>query len=210
MERQVQWCARGTAHFVSTSLRLFVSLSLLIVSPLLHTGCTSSTAVSTGRNTALDGMDLVRMTDDMAMQIAGDEQVRAAYAAEGPLTIVVQPVENLMTAEVLPRGPAEAFTGRVRSLLSKHDRERFVWVMNRDAFYRLKQQELDFDVGPSPDTLNPRYALTATFRSLADEDRKRRKSSYLCTYELTNLQTRAILWAGRYEVAKVAVKGFLD
>lgn len=177
---------------------------------LLLLGCTTSTAVSTGRNTALDAVDLLKMTDDMAMQIAGDPQVAEAYALQGPLTIVVQPVENLMTAEVLPRGPAEAFTGRVRSLLSKHDRQRFVWVMNRDAFYRLKQQELDFDVGPSPDNLNPRYALTATFRSLADEDPKRRKSYYLCTYELSDLQTRQILWTGRYEVSKVAVKGFLD
>jgi hypothetical protein len=179
---------------------------LLVV---LCCGCSSS-AVSTGRNTALDGTDLLRMTDDMAMQIAADPQVQAAYAEEGPLTIVVQPVENLMTAEVLPRGPAEAFTGRVRSLLSKHDRERFVWVMNRDAFYRLKREERDFDVGPSPDDLNPRYALTARFRSLTDEDRTRRTSTYLCTYELTSLQTREILWTGRYEVAKVAVKGFLD
>jgi len=172
--------------------------------------CATSTAVSHGRNTALDGVDLVRMTDDMAMQIAGDPEVQSAFEREGPLTIVVQPVVNMMTAEVLPRGPAEAFTGRVRSLLAKHDRQKYVWVMNRDAFYRLREQELDFDLGPEPEATNPRYALTATFRSLADEDRKRRKSTYLCVYELSNLQTREILWNGRYEVSKVAVKGFLD
>jgi hypothetical protein len=196
---------RRLAHFVSPSLRLFVSIALLTA----ISGCSSS-AVSTGSNTALDGVDLVRMTDDMAMQIAGDPQVNDAYRRSGPLTIVVQPVENIMTAEVLPRGPAEAFTGRVRSLLSRHDGERFVWVMNRDAFYRLRKQELDFDLGPAPEATSPEYALTAKFSSLADEDRKRRKSAYLCTYELTNLQTRETLWTGRYEVAKVAVKGFLD
>jgi hypothetical protein len=150
------------------------------------------------------------MTDDMAMQIAGDPDVQRAYESAGPLAIVVQPVENLMTAEVLPRGPAEAFTGRVRSLLSKHDRERFAWVMNRDAFYRMRDRELDFDLGPAPDAVNPQYALHARFSSLADENRERRKSYYLCVYELTNLQTRETLWAGRYEVNKVAVKGFLD
>lgn len=202
--------ARGTSRRVGALTRSFVCLPMIVLSLPLLAGCTGSTAVSSGRNTALDGMDLIRMTDDMAMQIAGDAQVQAAFAAEGPLTIVVQPVENYMTAEVLPRAAAEAFTGRVRALLSRHDRERFVWVMNRDAFHRLKQQELDFDVGPAPDAVNPRYALTAKFRSLADEDRKRRKSAYLCTYELTHLQTRELLWTGRYEVAKVAVKGFLD
>lgn len=190
---------------LAACLRAFVPSCLLLL-----LGCATSTAVSTGHNTALDGVDLVKMTDDMAVQIAGDPQVADAYQRNGPLAIVVQPVENLMTAEVLPRGPAEAFTGRVRALLSKHDRERFVWVMNRDAFYRLKRQELEFDLGPSPDNVNPRYALTATFRSLADEDQKRRKSFYLCTYELNELQTRQTLWTGRYEVSKVAVKGFLD
>lgn len=174
-------------------------------------GSTScSSAVESGYNTALDSVDLVKMTDDMAMQIAGDPDVSAAYEREGPLTIVVQPVENLMTAEVLGRGPADAFTGRVRSLLAKRSPEKFTWVMNRDAFYDLRKKELDFDIGPEPEATNPRYALTAIFRSLADEDQKRRKSSYLCTYELTNLQTREVLWTSRYEVSKVAVKGFLD
>jgi hypothetical protein len=184
-------------------------LSCLLLSVFIC-GCSASSAVSVGHNTALDGIDLVKMTDDMAMQIAGDPDVQRAYESAGPLAIVVQPVENLMTAEVLPRGPAEAFTGRVRSLLSKHDRERFAWVMNRDAFYRMRDRELDFDLGPAPDAVNPQYALHARFSSLADENRERRKSYYLCVYELTNLQTRETLWAGRYEVNKVAVKGFLD
>jgi hypothetical protein len=158
----------------------------------------------------LDGVDLVKMTDDMAMQIASDPDVQAAVARDGKLRIVVQPVENMMTAEVLPRGPAEAFTGRVRSLLSKHSPQNYTWVMNRDAFYNLRKQELDFDVGPDPSSIQPDYALTAIFRSLTNEDIKRRKSAYLCTYELTNLQTSEVLWTSRYEVNKVAVKGFLD
>jgi hypothetical protein len=98
----------------------------------------------------------------------------------------------------------------VRALLSRHDPEKYVWVMNRDAFYNLRRQELDFDLGPAPDAISPRYALHARFRSLAEEDRARRTSAYLCTYELTDLQTRVVLWNGRYEVSKVAVKGFLD
>lgn len=195
----------GWRLFFPWSLGHFVALLLILV----VCGCSSS-AVSKGSNTALDAVDLEKMTDDMAMQIASDPDVQAAFAREGPLTIVVQPVENLMTAEVLPRGPAEAFTGRVRSLLSRQDRERFVWVMNRDAFYNLRKRELEIDPGPDPEAVSPRYALTAIFRSLADEDRTRRKSAYLCTYELTNLQTREVLWTSRYEVAKVAVKGFLD
>jgi hypothetical protein len=176
---------------------------------LLSNGCAS--AVSAGQNTALSGADLVAMTDDMAMKIVADPQVQAAIQREGKLAVVVQPVENYMRGEILPRGPAEAFTGRVRTLLSQHAPDRFTWVMNRDAFYRLRSRELEgVDPGPSPDAINPRYALTAKFSSLGDENHERRTSYYLCVYELTNLQDRSVLWTGSYEVKKIAVKGFLD
>src|SRR5437899_11571672 len=85
-------------------------------------GCTS--AVQSGTNTALSGVDLVQMTDDMAMKIAGDSQVQAAIAKEGRLKVVILPVENRMRAEVLPQGQAEAFVARVRTLLARHAPER--------------------------------------------------------------------------------------
>ena len=171
-------------------------------------GCTG--AVQSGRNTALDSVDLVAMTDDMATKIIGDPEVQNAIREEGKLKVVVQPVENQMVGEVLPRGPAEAFTARVRSLLAKAAPGNFTWIMSRDAFYRLRNQELDVDLGPSPDAIDPRYALQARFSSLTDEDVKHRSSYYLCVYELLNLQTRNVLWSGSYEVKKTAVKGFLD
>ena len=173
-------------------------------------GCTS--AVQSGYTTALDATDLVAMTDDMSRKIAADPEVQRAIEREGQLRVVVQPVENLMTAEVLPRGPAETYTARVRSLLSRHAPDRFLWVMNRDAFYRLRERELEggMDLGPSPDAIDPKYALQAKFSSLTDESSKRRTSYYLCVYELTNLEDRTILWTDKYEVKKTAVKGFLD
>ncbi len=150
------------------------------------------------------------MTDSMAMKLRADPNVERELQAHGPMKIVVEPVKNQMTAEVLPRGPAEAFTGRVRSLLAKQSPGDFVWVMNRDAFYRMRGQELDFDLGPSPDAINPEYALTATFSTLTTEDAKRRSAYYLCVYELTDLQHRNVLWTDKYEVKKTAVKEFLD
>ena len=171
-------------------------------------GCTS--AVQSGRNTALEGADLVKMTDDMATQIVASDAVQNAITRDGQLKVVVQPVENQMRAEVLPRGPAEAFTARIRVLLARHAPDRFTWVMNRDAFYRLRDRELDIDLGPAPEAISPEYALTSRFSSLTDEDKKRRSSYYLCVFELTNLQTRTLLWTGSYEVKKIAVKKFLD
>jgi hypothetical protein len=82
--------------------------------------------------------------------------------------------------------------------------------MNRDDFYRLRRRELDFALGPSPDSIQPEYALVARFRSLTDEDASHRSSYYLCVYELTNIQNRQSLWTDKYEVKKTAVKGFMD
>jgi hypothetical protein len=173
-------------------------------------GCANSTAVSSGQNTALDGGNLVEITDDMAMKLAGSQAVRDAIAREGPLKIVVEPVENALRAEVLPTGPAEAFTARLRTLLSHHDPKSFTWIMNRQAFYDLRHRELEMDLGPSPDAIQPQYALTAKFSSLTNEDSNRRSAYYLCVYSLTDLEHRTVLWTDKYEVKKTVVKGFLD
>lgn len=176
----------------------------------LLSGCASATAH--GVNPTLSGDDLIQMTDRMAQSIAGDERVQTAIArGDGKISIVVQPVQNYLRGEVIPRGPAEAFTGRVRTLLSTHDPDHFIWVMNRDAFYHLRDRELEgIDPGPSPDAINPQYALTAKFSSLAHVSAKGRTDYYLCVYELTNLHDRTLLWTGSYEVKKQAVKGMLD
>ena len=176
---------------------------------LFFGGCSS--AVNSGQNTALSGVDLVKMTDDMAMKIAASPEVERAYRAHGPLKVVVLPVENQMRAEVLPRGPAEAFVGRVRTLLAQHAPQEFTWIMNRETWYALRGRELEgVDPGPAPDAINPEYSLSAVFSSLTDENSDRRSSYYLCRYELTNLANRTVLWSGSYEVKKLAVKGFGD
>jgi hypothetical protein len=198
------------ADTTEVSLTLnYLRLSAFICGSLLFmVGCTS--AVESGHNTALDAVDLQQMTDDMAAKIVADPQVQAAIAKEGRLPVVVQPVENRMVAEVLPRGPAQAFTARVRVLLSKHAPDRFLWVMNRDAFYELRNREVDIDLGPPPERVQPRYALTSIFSSLTKEDPKRRSAYYLCEYQLTDLGSGNLLWTGSYEVKKIAVRQFLD
>lgn len=178
---------------------------------LLGAGCAS--AVEAGHNTALDSVDLEQMTDQMAASIAADPRVQMAIATGGPLKVVIQPVDNQMTGEVLPAGQALGFVARVRSLLSKHAPDRFVWVINRDDFDKLRAQELDHvgvGIGPDPEAVSPHYALWAHFHTITNETSKARSSSYLCVYELTDLDRRTTLWTDKYEVKKVAVKGFLD
>lgn len=197
-------------HWSLGPLNLVWFLSLASLLLVLLPGCAS--AVKNARTTALTGVDLISMTDDMAARIAASEAVREEIAKKGSLKIVVMPVVNNLRAEVIPRGQAVAFTGRVRTLLMRHSPEKYTWVMNREAFHELvrRERELQVDPGPSPDIVNPEYALTATFSSLTDENAKQRESFYVCIFELTSLQDRSLLWSGSYEVKKQAVKGFLD
>lgn len=172
-------------------------------------GCAS--AVGSGVNTALSADDLEKMTDLMAASLAADAEVRAAIAEQGSLKVVMLPVQNYMTGEILPEGQKLAFIARVRSLLAKHNRDDFTWIANKAAYNYARQQEIEgLDPGPNPDAMQPRYALQARFDSLTNVDARTRSSSYLCVYELSDLQTRELLWADRYEVHKTAVKGFLD
>lgn len=180
-------------------------------------GCAADgAAVAHGRSASLDGDDLVRITDRMAMELAADPDVRAAIAREGPLPVVVLPVENRMTGEVLPRGAAIALTARVRTQLARAAPDDFVWVINRDEFHALRRAELagvagaNVDLGPSPDAVQPRYALHARFHTLTRDTRSRRSLYYLCVYELTDIDNRVVLWTGSYELKKTVVKGFLD
>lgn len=179
-----------------------------LVALLFCQGCTS--AVASGSGTALDSMDLEQMTNRMAASIAGDPDVREVIEREGALKVVVQPVENQMTGEVLPRGAAEAYTARLRYLLSRQARGDYVWVMNRETFYRLRNAQREDVLGPSPDAVNPQYALWGHFHSLTSETSKGRSAAYLCVFELTDLDRRTVLWTDRYEVRKATVKSFLD
>jgi outer membrane murein-binding lipoprotein Lpp len=185
-----------------------MKIALIPLGILLLAGCKS--AVEYRQSATLDAFDLQSMTDDMAMKIAADPDVQAAQATKGSLKIVVLPVVNALTAEVIPPGQAEAFTARVRVLLQKQARDKYTWIMNRRDFDLVRNRELAIDLGPSPDAIDPEYALTATFRSITDETRKSRQAYYLCSYELTNLKDRTLLWTGTYEVKKTAAKGFLD
>lgn len=182
---------------------------LLCLAAMIITGCASATAV--GFNPGLSGVDLQRMTDEMAESIAGDPQVQQAIAEQGPIRVVLLPVENYMTGEVLPAGQRHAFVARVRSLLAKQAPGQFVWIANRDAYHYARQMELEgVEPGPDPDALQPRYALTARFDSLANVDARTRSNSYLCAYELIDLENREVLWQDRYELKRTAVRGFLD
>lgn len=188
----------------------FLSTVFCLLAALFLSGCAS--AVAAGTNTSLSGDDLIAMTDKMSISILASPGVQQALAKNHRLKVVIQPVENYMTGEILPQGPAQTFVARVRELLAAHAPDQFQWIMNKADYHAVRARELEgaHNLGPDPESLQPDYALTARFDSLANVSSKVRSEGYLCTYELTDLRTRETLWTDKYEVKKTAVKGFLD
>lgn len=180
----------------------------LVLMLIMVSGCASATQA--GYNAGLDGSDLQQMTEKMAQSLGSDARVRAA-AQQGPLTVVVLPVQNYMTGEVMPEGQKRAFVGRIRALLQQQTPGLFTWIANLEAYKWVRAHELEnIEPGPDPEAINPRYALQGRFDSLTNVSAKTRSISYLCVFELTDLQTRETVWADSFELKKTAVRGFLD
>lgn len=189
--------------------RAILSASAILLA-VLFVGCASKGATESGRNTMLDGFDLVEMTDRMARSIAEDPEVAAEIARRGTLRVVVLPAENHMRGEVMPTGAAYAFTARVRTLLQRSMPDRFEFILNREAFYSKRRELEGLDLGPAPDAVDPEYALVARFYSITREDRAGRSADYLCAFELTDIDRRNVLWSDSYSTRKTVRRGSLD
>ena len=176
--------------------------------------CETTAVNRDAKTTLLDSDDMVAMTNKMARSLIAEQRVTAA-AAQGPLKIVIRPVENL-TNEILPDNQAELFVARLQGLLSSQPElaNKFVWVINRSDYAKLRAEVLpESKLGPSEDRIVPEYMLHAEFRSLTNVSRGRRSDTYLCQYKLTKISgggAGAVLWLGEYQTSKEIRKGFLD
>jgi hypothetical protein len=156
---------------------------------------------------------MITMTDRMAQSIVADARVQAAWA-NGPMKIVIEPVENL-TNEIIPPGEGEFFVARLQGLLAKQPalQNKIIWVLNRRDFERLRNTEIGPQLGPSEAEIVPEYALWAEFHAVTDAKKKTRSDLYLCQYKLTKIsgdRSRSTIWVGDYQTSKSIKRGLLD
>ena len=159
--------------------------------PGANCGCQS--AVQTGHNTVLDAVDLVTMTNDMAMKMAAIRMSSREIQEHGPLKIVVEPVRNQLTAE--------AVAARLRRLPGKFqcwrsNRRRVLCGLRTATFYRSAHRNWILTCARHltsiPNTPSPPPSAASQKRTL------RRSEYYLCVYELTDLSHRNVLWTDKY------------
>jgi PBP1b-binding outer membrane lipoprotein LpoB len=188
---------------------------LLALPLLLLSACTTDAINKDSKTTFLDSNDLVTMTDKMAKSILADPQV-AQVVAQKPMIIVMKPIIN-ETNEIIRKGEKEFYVHRVRVQLSGHPdlRSRFVFVLNREDYEKLRAEEglNPGELGLEETRVQPEYALTGTFYVNTDVSTKSRADTYLCTFRLFKLSgdaTGVQLWEGSYETSKRIKKEFLD
>lgn len=193
--------------------RLALAALLLAAATAGLPACESGPAINKDmRTTFLTADDLVQMTDRMASSIASDPEV-AAIARTKPLIIVMKPMIN-DTNEIIRGTEKEMYVHRVRALLASKQvlRNQFTFVLNRDAYNILQAKEglSESELGPVEGRIVPEYALKAHFYADTKASSKQRSDYYLCTYQLTNINTGAILWEDTYETKKSIKREMLD
>ncbi len=166
---------------------------------LLLNGCGSPPRAHT---TFLDSIDLVHMTDRMAESFASDDVIGERTSEDDPWVISVYRVVN-HTNQIIPEHERWLYLGRLRSHLAQSDlaeKRRLIWVVPPER-WPVIQQHLD-ESSPPELRMEPTHLLTATFDALTRTGPRGRSDTYLCAYQLVDLESGRVVWEDRWEMKK--------
>ena len=148
----------------------------------------------------LQSRDLREMTDKMAPDLLQIPQI-----AQSPtkIVIVMKPIVNKL--ESRPTEDLTIYVARLKALLTANARDRIAFVEERETLQNYQQQELG-NRDPFEDAARngqpadrrqlPQYVLHGTFY----EKYEGKTSYYLCSFQLTDINTGVQVWENSYEV----------
>lgn len=159
--------------------------------------------------TTLTAADTVRMTDQMAQDLAASPSIAQRNSASEPWVFTLDQVTN-RTEQLMDEserwGTMIRFRSRLsESFLAKDRGIRFVvpaveWKRYADSEFRA-----------SPDKrLKPTHALRAEFRSDTSTSARHRSDYYLCAFQLVDLRDNQLVWENAYEVKYAITRNALD
>jgi hypothetical protein len=179
--------------------------ALLLAAGVLAGGCAAAPPVP--RTTFLRSVDLIDMTDRMAMSFAGDEVIGRRLPGDEPWVISIHRVAN-HTNQVIPEREKWLYVARLRSLLAASGlaaERSIIWVMPPDR-WEVVADELGAAAEPAGLRQRPTHLLTAEFHALTTTSGRGRADAYVCSYQLVDLAGGTITWEDSWEV-KRAVRG---
>lgn len=176
-------------------------------------GCASAPPIA--RTPFLNSVDLVEMTDQMAQSFAGDAVIGQRNADDDHWIISLYRVVN-HTNQIIPEREKWLYVGRLRAVLDRSDlssQRNVTWIVPPNRWRQISELEGGaIDPGPR---LDPTHLLTAQFSALTQTSGAGgvsrqamqkggggRSDTYLCSYELLDLESGRIIWEDAWEVKR--------
>jgi hypothetical protein len=152
-------------------------------------------------------VDLVNMTDQMAMSFAADPVIGERTPDDEPWVISMYRVVN-HTNQIIPEREKWLYLARLRALLAQtriSEERSLIWIIPPER-WSIVAEELGISEEPYGLRMNPTHQLTAEFNALTNTSAQGRSDTYVCSYQLIDLDLGTIVWEDAWEV-KRAITG---
>lgn len=183
----------------------------LVAAVMLVWGCTNEgvrkvevTAADEGfRDGGLESADIVAMAGQMGPSIVRSKEI-VERTPEDRAVIVIDRIENRTSERDF--AVSDVSLRKLRAELNRYASDRIVFVVRRFTYEQLaKERQDEYDYYPVPGLeeskrRKPDYALKGVFY----DDKEKKGTYHLCTFQLVNLTTGDIVWEDRYEVKRAA------
>ena len=174
-------------------------LTLILVVALAASlgGCAPKSEGMALQTTMLTSVDLVRMTDEMAVSL-----LNSGVELKDRIVVTDRVVNR--TNHIIDAGEKELFLAKLRVTLAQNPTIQAMGVV-----FVARPDELP-EIAPQGKGAGPTHALTATFYTLTQVTRSLREDAYACAFQLQDLRTREVVWEDAYEVRYAVERGKLQ
>lgn len=151
----------------------------------------------------LRSVDMVEMTGRMAQSFTATPAIAERTVRSPRWLISIDKVAN-NTNQIITENQKWAYVGRLRALLTQtkiSDQKNLVWIVPPER-WPIIAEELR-SVGEPPELRRPpTHVMGATFDALTNTSGEGRSDAYLCTFQLVELASGALVWEDSWEVKR--------
>jgi hypothetical protein len=168
-------------------------------------GCgTKVDAAPPGASTRLTGEDVIGAADEVVPNLLESDLLADADEAGVRLRVLVLPVINRLTGQVMTDAERRMFTNQIQARLSTQSPERFVFLQPPEEIYALRTRVLEDDnvVELERRDYPADYALHATLASEVEVSAGGRRDTYNALFVLTDLASGERPWSDTYVIDK--------
>jgi len=146
------------------------------------------------------------MINNLSESFAHDEIINSHTVEDQPWVVSISDIVN-NTQQVIPESERWLYVARLRSRLAQSDcsaRHNIIWVIPPKGIQRVDNENAGSS-SLAEQRMAPTHLLTGEFVALTITSHTGRADTYICDFQLINLQTGLIVWEDAWEVKRYAV-----